>query len=115
MDITIYYTQSYKQAPGGIERVTTPLESGWDRRRVYFNQFNNEPGTWCLMVEKYWKPRGEDFDWHHNKEYQPLKAKCGSMADYEIWLEQNVALVEVDGRTFWANPSLAGGEEQWTD
>lgn len=115
MDVTIYYTQDYRQAPNGIERISTPLESGWDRNRVYFSQIDKEAGTWCLMVESFEKPKNKELGWYHYNDYLPLKTKCGSMAGYGSWLEQNVSLIEVDGRTFWANPSLAGGDEQWAD
>ena len=105
MDVTIYYTENYSESPSGIERITTPIESVWDRWRINFKQVNTKPDTWCLMIERH-----NLSSWVHPTGILPLKQKCGNMADYTNWLAENVALIEVDGRRFWANPKLGGDE-----
>ena len=107
MDVTIYYTEGYENAPSGIERITTPLESGFDRWRARFGEL--EAGVWCVMIERYCKQDGK-LGWYHWPDYLPVRCKCGSMADYAEWLARNVSLIEVDGRPFWVNPSLEGAE-----
>lgn len=110
MDVTIYYTGENDGAPGGVERLSTPLESGYDRWRVEFHQSATEPDTWCLMLERWYQPKGKDLGWYHNPDYLLLRKKCGSMADYLEWLTANVQIIEVDGRPLWVNPEL--GEEE---
>ena len=59
MDVTVYYTDGYDPAPGGVERITTPLESGWDRWRVCFRSDEEEPDVWSLSMERWFKhPEG---------------------------------------------------------
>ena len=110
MDVPIYYTGENDGAPGGVERLSTPLESGYDRWRVGFHQSATEPDTWCLMLERWYQPKGKDLGWYHNPDYLLLRKKCGSMADYLEWLTANVQTIEVDGRPLWVNPEL--GEEE---
>lgn len=110
MDVTIYYTGENDGAPGGVERLSTPLESGYDRWRVGFHQSATEPDTWCLMLKRWYQPKGKDLGWYHNPDYLLLRKKCGSMADYLEWLTANVQIIEVDGRPLWVNPEL--GEEE---
>lgn len=110
MDVTIYYTGENDGAPGGVERLSTPLESGYDRWRVGFHQSATEPDTWCLMLERWYQPKGKDLGWYHNPDYLLLRKKCGSIADYLEWLTANVQIIEVDGRPLWVNPEL--GEEE---
>lgn len=110
MDVTIYYTATNGGAPGGVERLSTPLESGYDRWRIGFSQSSAEPDTWCLMPERWCQRKDKGWGWYHSPDYLLLRKKCGSMADYLEWLAANVEMVEVDGRPLWVNPAL-GGEE----
>lgn len=110
MDVTIYYTATNGGAPGGVERLSTPLESGYDRWRIGFSQSSDEPDTWCLMPERWYRRKDEGWGWYHSPDHLLLRKKCGSMADYLEWLAANVEMVEVDGRPLWVNPAL-GGEE----
>lgn len=111
MDVTIYYTDAYQPAPSGIERLSTPLESGYDRRRVCFRELESEAAAWCLAVEHWCKPQGEGWGWRCEQGGIMLKKRCGSMADYMEWLTRNVSIIEVDGRPFWVNPGIEGGEQ----
>lgn len=112
MDVTIYYSATNDGVPGGVERLSTPLESGYDHWRVGFIQDEERPGTWCLMLTHWCNPTegGKRKGWGWHKGYALLGKKCGSIADYLEWLTENIQIIEVDGRPFWVNPKL--GEEE---
>lgn len=112
MDITIYYTENFSDAPIAIERITTPLESEWDRRRVYFAPVEKDGKKgWMLSIDKYQKNQKGILVWFCAPNYCPLFHECGNISEYQAWLEKNVSHIEVDGRIFWANPSLSEGDE----
>lgn len=108
MDITVKYMPTEEDPCGRVERLTTPLESGWDRWRAGFLCIG---GTWCLAAEKWDKDdkKGSEWGWFHWKNYLMLKHDGGSVADYEDWLEQTVAYIAIDGQTYWANSQLQEG------
>lgn len=110
MDVTIYYTPAYTKAPEAIERVTTPLESSWEHRRCCWRQSQNQPDTWYLSLEKYYKEKGENQKTWHQVYKLLVLSGCEDRAAYVEWLCENVEFVEVDGRVFWQNPSLNDGE-----
>lgn len=110
MDLTIYYTQNFEQAPGAIERTSTPLESGFDSWRVCFANSGEKPSLWFVAMMKRASIDKDKYGWV--RKVSRAMADVGSMADYVEWLEHNVALIEVDGRTFWANPAISGGDAE---
>lgn len=108
MDVTIYYNATNDGVPGGVERLSTPLASGFDHWRTGFRQSASATDTWGLTLERLHREKGKSPEWR--SEYRLLAVKCGSMADYLDWLTENVEIIEVDGRPLWVNPAL--GEEE---
>ena len=110
MDITVKYMPTENDPCGKVERLTTPLESWFDRWRAGFTCYG---GTWCLAAEKWQKDdsnkNADKWAWFHWGDYLMLMHDGGSIADYEEWLEKTVAYVTVDGQTYWANSQLREG------
>lgn len=103
MHIAVYYTANYEY-PNAIETTTTPLESGWDTWRVAFGQ-DKESDCWGIYLYKHVKKsKTNTWVWEHRGYcVSTPETTAEGLAD---WLEENVAMVEVDGRPFWTNPRL---------
>ena len=109
MDVTVYYGTTGAMA-GAVERLTTPVESEWDRCIAQFVQ--DEEKNLCKL-----EVRVEVVDsvkkklaW---KRKSVLSHNCGSMEEYFEWLRENVAYIEVDGHVFWANSDGDGEPDIW--
>ena len=106
MDVTIKRMPSEQDPCGQVERLTTPLESDFDRWRAGFRCYG---GTWCFAAEKWTKAeKSGKWQWRHWDSFLLLKHDGGSVADYEEWLDESVAYIAVDGATYWANSRLKG-------
>lgn len=105
--ITVNYSPEHGPCPGGVEVLTTPIETGWDRWRCCFRE--QAPGVWGIAVETLRSVDGDggrpQTRWEASRWL--CRAKVDGRSGYVGWLCEHVDLVEVDGRAFWRNPSAA--------
>lgn len=110
MGIYIRYTDGYRESPGAIERIDTPLAGGMCRVSCAFSHAGGSPGTWALVVScvDRTEEAGEGVVRRMETEWAPLillPHECADREEYEEWLSENVESIDFDGRTFWERPN----------